>query len=202
MATTLPSGTAHCYSRVVITLTNVPSALQAASATATEWYSPFVTPAGALLGALIGGGIALISARLSDKRKQRADDVRQWDARLIEIYADMDAATLVFYSTWNLNDGDSRHLNQVIPDMEASIDAMGRGIAIIEIIAPNCESASRLLRDVAREALTNAENAIPMRGKHLETFKSAHAELVAAVQAQIRRTHQKKKTKKPLEKKA
>jgi hypothetical protein len=141
---------------------------------------------GALLGAVVGGTIALVSTRLSDRRKRDADDLRQWDSRLIEIYTKLDAATLVFYDTWNISEGDVRHFDRVLPSMEAAIDVMGRGVAVIEIIAPPCEAASRALREVARKAMSDAERAVPMRGERLREFQNAHAELISSIRKQIR----------------
>ena len=168
------------------TPTLIPAVVNVVASGASYWFTPFIPLISALLGAAIGGAIALISARSSDKRKQRADDLRQWDSNLIEIYIEINAATLVFYNTWQFNEGDLNHLRKQLPEMEKAVNSIANGVAVIEIIAPSCEDACRQLLERAKVSMRDAEDGIPMHGDRLSSFKGAHAGLIESIRQRIR----------------
>ena len=156
------------------------------SSGSTDWYGPFIPPISALLGAAIGGASALVSASFSDRRKQRADDLRQWDSKLIEIYIEINAATLIFYNTWQFNEGDLNHLRKQLPEMENAVDLIANSVAVIEVIAPPCEEACRYLLERAKASMRDADNGIPMHDERLRSFQVAHAGLIESIRQRIR----------------
>jgi hypothetical protein len=60
-----------------------------ATATLPWWWVPAVTAGAAVLGALIAALVAIVTTWLSDRRKFKAEDRRQWGKEIRDIYLDV-----------------------------------------------------------------------------------------------------------------
>ncbi|WP_439692676.1 hypothetical protein ACRQ4B_17565 [Curtobacterium sp. SP.BCo] len=163
-----------------------PIPIEIISNTPVEWWSSFVTPAGALLGAAIGGAIAFISVRSSDERKRLADDRRQWDSKLLDVHVSLALAAKPFYATREHNIGDTRHIAPLVPALEASIDVMETQLTIVKMIAPDCESAVQALVNAATASKNDASNGTPLVGTSYSAFETAEKTVLESFQKRAR----------------
>jgi hypothetical protein len=59
------------------------------TATLAWWWIPAVTAGATVLGALIAALVAIVTGWLSDRRKFEAEDRRQWDKEIRDLYLDV-----------------------------------------------------------------------------------------------------------------
>lgn len=139
-----------------------------------------------LLGVVIGGSIAFVTARVGDRRRQRFEESRRWDEKIVDLYSEVDDSTWPIYEVRSLTDGDVAQFKELNPRIHQALNTLGRCIASFEIIAPNAEEAARELREAGKRIRNNARDARQSTDEEWDAFHEAHAAVIAAVKRDLR----------------
>lgn len=97
--------------------------------TGAPWWAPYLL---AGLFVIFGAAIGLISTHLSDKRKLRADDRRQRDKEIRDLYLEADAAYRVVRDAWSSS---RTHIKSEYPEAEQAVEDLARVASSLELIA-------------------------------------------------------------------
>lgn len=154
--------------------------------TGTPWWAPYLL---AGLFVLFGAAIGLLSTRLSDKRKSGADDLRQWDKEIRDLYLEADAAYRVIRQAWwsRVQDDESDHV-----PAERAVEDLDRITSSLGLIANELTvNAARSVTAQARVILDLLRRGTPLSGDQSQYYvnmRTAHEMLLERVKKDIR-TH-------------
>lgn len=112
---------------------------------APVWLAPLLTGAFVLAAA----GIALFSLYLSDQRKLRREDQRQWDSELQAAYVTIAAEVARSHVAMTRSMDPFVRLQQVVSETEQALSVVMEQTKLLELIAPkNVSEAAKQVGDV------------------------------------------------------
>lgn len=144
------------------------------------WGVPAITATAVLFGALV----AFFSTRFSDQRKRKADDRRQWDKEIRDLYLEATACCDdIRKSRWEGSSGG------VTPSYERARGAANKLKTVsdsLELIAePKTVQAARKLEEVAENFANSLHDGIVDKALH-RMITPARSELLEAVKVNLR----------------
>ncbi|MGH1522860.1 hypothetical protein ACRAWC_01700 [Leifsonia sp. L25] len=167
-------------------MTPTPVPIEIVNSTTTDWVGPLIASLGALVGALVGGLIASFSVRASDRRRQQAEDLRQWDSLVLAQLARVRKSLDPFWDARYIGDDDGRRFGLLSASLSRSVMEIRDAEERFSIIAPKCATITGHIGDQLRLAIELADRNKAPTAQLAEDVVRLNTELSAEVRRQLR----------------